>query len=162
MNKQLKIKILKMVEIDQKMRSGLKKGGKWENKIDVKNTREMKKIVKKYGWPDIDLVGEEGSNGAWLLVQHADLDVEFQKKCLKLIKKKIKDKKISLINYAYLKDRINVNRGRLQIYGTQFYLKNNKLVPRAIRDKKNLNKRRKKYGLETFAIYQKKMESRKK
>jgi len=88
MNKQLKIKILKMVEIDQKMRSGLKKGGKWENKIDVKNTREMKKIVKKYGWPDIDLVGEEGSNGAWLLVQHADLDVEFQKKCLKLIKKK--------------------------------------------------------------------------
>ena len=80
----------------------------------------------------------------------------------KIDQKKIKNKKISLINYAYLKDRINVNRGRLQIYGTQFYLKNNKLVPRAIRDKKNLNKRRKKYGLETFAIYQKKMESRKK
>ena len=46
-SKAVKIKILKMVEIDQKMRSGLKKGGKWENKIDVKNTREMKKIVKK-------------------------------------------------------------------------------------------------------------------
>ncbi len=157
MNKSLQQKILRMVKQDQKMRMS----GKWNSKVDIKNTQEMKKIVSKYGWPDINLVGKKGSEGAWILVQHADLDVKFQEKCLKLIKEKLKDKKVLSANYAYLKDRVNVNRKRPQVFGTQFYLnKNNKLVPRPIRDRKNLDKRRKKYGLESFSKYKKMMEDK--
>lgn len=157
MDKLLQQKILKMVKQDQKMRLS----GKWDKNVDIQNTQKMKKIIKKYGWPDIDLVGKQGSTGAWLLVQHADYDVAFQDKCLKLIKEKLKNKKVAPANYAYLKDRINVHKKRPQIYGTQFYLnKNNKLIPRPIKDKKNLDKRRKKYGLESFEKYKKRMEKR--
>ena len=143
-----------MVKEDQQMR----RSGKWNSKVDLKNIQEMKKIIKKYGWPDIDLVGKKASEGAWLLAQHADHDVKFQEKCLKLIKEKLKNKKVSPANYAYLKDRVNVNKNMPQIYGTQFYLnKKNQLVPKPIRDKKNLDKRRKQYGLEPFKEYEKRL-----
>jgi translation initiation factor 6 (eIF-6) len=93
-------------------------------------------------------VGKEASHLAWLIVQHADHDVEFQEKCLKLMKQKLKEKKIDPIEVAYLTDRVRVNKGKKQIYGTQFYLnKNGKLIPRPIYDKKNLDKRRKKLDL---------------
>lgn len=42
----------------------------------------MKKIVKKHGWPGISLVGKKASVGAWLLAQHADRDLRFQKNVL--------------------------------------------------------------------------------
>jgi len=156
MNKELKNKILKMAAKDQKMRSS----GKWNNNVDIQNTNVMKEIIKTFGWPDIDLVGKQASTNAWLLVQHSDHDVVFQEKCLRLIKEKLKDNKVIPENYAYLKDRVNVNKKRLQLYGTQFYLNNNKkLVPRPIRDKKNLDKRREKYGLELFEKYQLRMKN---
>jgi len=156
MNKELKNKILKMAAKDQKMRSG----EKWNKNVDIQNTNIMKEIIKTFGWPDIDLVGKQASINAWLLVQHSDHDVFFQEKCLRLIKEKLKDNKVIPENYAYLKDRVNVNKKRLQLYGTQFYLNNkNKLVPRPIRDKKNLDKRREKYGLELFEKYQLRMKN---
>jgi hypothetical protein len=45
-----------------------------------------------------------------------------------------------------------VNEGKKQLFGTQFY-KNKKCIfrPRPIRDMKNLDKRRKKYGLPPFS-----------
>jgi hypothetical protein len=85
MNKKLEKIINKMVEIDQKMRKKAMKTGILNKKIDKKNTLKMKKIIKQYGWPTISMVGEKASKNAWLLVQHADHDVEFQKKCLKLM-----------------------------------------------------------------------------
>lgn len=51
-----------------------------------------------------------------------------------------------------------VNQGKKQKYGTQFYLnKNGELIPRPIYDKKNLNKRRRKVGLENFTRYKKRL-----
>jgi len=149
MNKALKKKILLLVKKDQKMR----RAGHWDKSIDRKNTVELKKIIKKYGWPDFALVGKEGSKGAWLICQHADHDVKFQGKCLNLMYKKLKLKKIEPQDTAYLTDRVLVNQGKPQLYGTQFYLKNTKLVPRPIKDRKNLNKRRKKFKLEPFTKY---------
>lgn len=144
-----------MVKKDQKMRKrAIKNRDKWDNKIDKINTKELKKIVSKNSWPDIDLVGKNSSNGAWLLIQHADHDVKFQKKCLKLMKEKMRDKKVALQNIAYLTDRIKVNQKMPQLYGTQFYVnKDKKFVPRPIRDKNNLDKRRRKFNLESFVKY---------
>src|SRR4051794_26575249 len=49
--------------------------------IDRDNTDRMKEIVKK-GWPGKSLVGRDGAQAAWILVQHADHDRSFQKECL--------------------------------------------------------------------------------
>lgn len=62
------------------MRKKAIKTGIWDKKIDKKNTLKIKKIIERYDWPTINLVGKKASKNAWLLVQHADHDVKFQKK----------------------------------------------------------------------------------
>jgi hypothetical protein len=148
MNKRLQKQILAMVAKDQRMRSS----GNWVTKIDQDNTRELKKIIKKYGWPDIPLVGKKGSLGAFLLAQHADKDLKFQKLCLKLMTEKLKENKIDPQNFAYLTDRVLVNSGKKQIYGTQFYTNKmtKKFGPRPIQDRKNLFRRRRQMKLGSF------------
>mgnify|MGYP001595563003 CR=1 FL=1 len=66
------------------MRKYFDKTGIWDHATDKKNTTELKKIIKKYGWPTIPLVGKRASFCAWLLVQHADHHRQFQKIELKL------------------------------------------------------------------------------
>src|SRR5262245_10057372 len=49
---------------------------------DEDNTKWLKGLVEKHGWPTNTLVGKDGANAAWLLVQHADQDPKFQRCCL--------------------------------------------------------------------------------
>ena len=147
-----------MAKEDQRMRKSAYKTGRWDTSIDRKNTERMKRIIKKYGWPTVQLAGRKASQNAWLLIQHADRDVIFQNKCLKLIEKSYKNnpRLINPANIAYLTDRVLTNQGKKQIFGTQFYRnRNGKFVPRLIRNIRNLEKRRAKYGLTPFRKYQK-------
>lgn len=107
--------LLKRFEIDQKYT--------WtdENKareIYSENSLWLKEIIEKYGWPSEELVGTNGEFSAWLIAQHSP-DTKFQQRCLELIKKLplTKERKE---NIEYLTDRILVNKGEKQIYGTQF------------------------------------------
>jgi hypothetical protein len=47
--------------------------------VDAANTARMKRIVAERGWPGRSLVGDDGAQAAWLLVQHADHDPAFQR-----------------------------------------------------------------------------------
>jgi hypothetical protein len=40
--------------------------------IDSENTARMKEIVKQYGRPGPEFVGQDGTEAAVLLVQHSD------------------------------------------------------------------------------------------
>ncbi|WP_282042781.1 DUF6624 domain-containing protein [Winogradskyella flava] len=113
---------MKYVELHKDGKSGTKK---YENvvdkliQIDSSNTSRMKEIINTYGWPTFDKVGEEASNVAWLLVQHADRDPFFQEKCLKLLEEAINKGLANRSNYAYLYDRVQLARGEKQRYATQ-------------------------------------------
>jgi hypothetical protein len=149
-NDKLKTKLLKMMDKDQKMRSS----GKWDKNVDKINTIEFKKVIEKNGWPDVRIVGKKASTGAWLMAQHADHDLKFQKHCLRLMNDKLKDGSLPSWQIAYLTDRVQVNNKLPQIYGTQFYLtKNKRFINRPIRNKSTLDKRRKEIGLESFDEY---------
>lgn len=164
-NKKLANQILEMAKLDQQVRKAYGKNPSLAKKmkvIDTANLLKMKKIIRKFGWPTVSLVGKKASHLAWLLVQHADNDVEFQESCLKLMKKAVKDNEALKTEIAFLTDRILVNKGKPQIYGTQFYKdKRGKLGPRLIRDIKALDTRRKKMGLENFKLYQKRLKKTK-
>ncbi len=123
--------------------------------IDRANTAWLKDVVEKRGWPGKSLVGTKGAHDAWLLVQHADRDHEFQKKCLELLKAAAEKGEVSKIDLAYLTDRVLVADGKKQQYGTQF---NNKMEPSPIEDEENVDKRRKEVGLPTMAEYRKQIE----
>lgn len=161
----LKKEINGMVIADQKMRQRAEKTGIWNKKIDKENTKTLKKIIKKYGWLTVPVVGKKTSHNLWLLVQHSDHDVAFQEKCLGLMKRIYESNQSDILkqDIAFLTDRINVSRHKPQIFGTQFYLnKQDILVPQSIKNKKDLDKRRKKYGLPSFESYLKMARSYKK
>jgi hypothetical protein len=158
----LRQELAAMVKEDQDARYAVFQGNKPDEKllkrmaeIDAKNTKRMKEIVAKVGWPGKSLVGAEGAGNAFLLVQHADLDVAFQKQCLPLLEKAVKQAEASGKNLAYLTDRLLVADKKRQLYGTQFTWKDGEWVPFPIEDEANVDKRRKEMGLESMAEYTK-------
>jgi|GEM_PF-615379 len=146
-----------MAEKDQAMR----KSGRWNERIDQENTTRLKEIIAIHGWPDINLVGEEGAEYAWLLAQHADRDKNFQKNCLEMMKEKMARDLVNSAHVAYLEDRILVHSGQKQKYGTQFFRDDDgENKPQPIIDRKNLDRRRQSVGLKPFKEYLEKMRKR--
>jgi hypothetical protein len=164
-NEELRKELLRMAEEDQAARKEAIRGKMTDpavvakmTAIDRKNTARLKEIIDRHGWPGKSLVGDDGANAAWLLVQHADLDRPFQKRCLDLMKEAVKKKEASAQNLAYLTDRVLVGEGKKQIYGTQFKQEGDKFVPQPIEDEANVDRRRKEVGLPTLEEYRKLME----
>jgi hypothetical protein len=126
--------------------------------IDAANTQWLKGVVEKHGWPGKSLVGAPGAHDAWLLVQHADRDREFQKKCLELMKPLVPKGEVAKTDFAYLTDRVLVADGKKQLYGTQFHTVNGKMEPQPIEDEAKVDERRKEMGMGTLAEYRKMIE----
>ena len=128
---------------------------KMYNKVDSANYYVLRKIINTFGFPAWDCVGKSGANKFWLLVQHQDSHVEFQKEVLQLMEQKWMKGKVSAVDYAYLVDRVKVNTGELQVYGTQFDLNAERSthIPKPVIDPPNLNARREKMNLGTIESY---------
>jgi hypothetical protein len=159
--------LLAMVKVDQEARMQAIQQGPTKldpklverlREIDRKNTARMKEVIDKHGWPGKALVGDDGSHAAWLLVQHADADKPFQKRCLELMKESVKRGEASGRELAYLTDRVLVGEGQKQLYGTQFRQADGKMEPSPIEDEANVDKRRAEVGLEPLADYRKRLE----
>lgn len=125
---------------------------------DRKNLQWMKEIVARHGWPGKSLVGQASARNAWLLVQHADSDREFQQACLTRMAA-LPEGEVDPRDFAYLTDRVLVGTGRKQKYGTQAAFKDGKVVPGAIEDPESVDERRKAIGLEPLAEYLKTLEA---
>jgi hypothetical protein len=54
---------------------------------------------------------------------------------------------VDITDVAYLTDRVCVNRGRGQLYGTQFTQEDGKHIPRTIEDEANIDARRAEVGM---------------
>lgn len=87
--------------------------------IDAIDRDELKSLLKVYEWINIRRFGEFGDNRAWLIVQHSDDDLHFQKKILHILEKLYPRKETSGQSYAYLFDRVAIAEKRPQRYGTQ-------------------------------------------
>ena len=159
-NPALRQELLQRVEEDQAIRDELVEKGLAHpdqsifvrmRAIDDSNTERMRAIVRQHGWPGPELVGRDGTDAAFLLVQHANL--AFQKEMLPLIEKAYKRKELPGQSYALLLDRVLVGESRKQIYGTQAKLKGKEFVPDPIEDEANVDKRRAKIGLPPLSEY---------
>lgn len=125
--------------------------------IDEENTKWLQGVVEKHGWPTYSLAGEDGAGAAWLLVQHADANPIFQRKCLDLMARLPKEE-VSQSNLAYLTDRVLLAEGKKQRYGTQFTVVDGKWQPRPLEDETNVDQRRAEAGLPPLAEYAKLIE----
>lgn len=124
--------------------------------IDAENRDRLKEIIARYGFPTKKMVGGEAMNGIFLMIQHSDMDKIWQKSQLPNIEHAVKKGDMDGQSYAYLYDRIKINGGEKQLYGTQFAkvdARNNVLELADTEDLDNLDKRRMQIGMMPIATY---------
>lgn len=158
MHRALRRELIRMAKRDRDMRVAYGKGKPWDWSIDRQHTRRMKQIVRTFGWPTLHMVGKRGTDAAWYLVQHADHDVTWQERCLTLVRVAMRRGQATPKYVAMLTDRVLVNRGKRQRYGSQWYTNAAGVFgPRPIMRRASLNKRRKQMGLLPFDAYERRM-----
>jgi hypothetical protein len=86
---------------------------------DSINRLKIEKILNEYGWLGADVVGEQGNETLFLVIQHSGL--ETQLKYLPMMREALKLGNIKTKDFALLEDRIAVRQGKRQIYGSQIY-----------------------------------------
>ncbi|REK17943.1 MAG: hypothetical protein DWQ37_05325 [Planctomycetota bacterium] len=126
--------------------------------VDEKNTTWLKATVREHGWPTISMIGRDAAHSAWLLVQHADADPGFQRRCLDLMMR-LPNEEVLRNKFPYLIDRVLLAEGRKQRYGTQFTNRDGKWVPRPLENEAGVDRRRAEFGLPPLAEYVEQLES---
>lgn len=127
--------------------------------MDWQNTQGLKQLLRVHGWFKISEWGQQLDKQAWLLVQHADNEPEFQKEVLKILSGLYKINETAPSNYAYLYDRVassfsDPSKRNLQRYGTQgSCVGPGQWAPSPIEDATNVDKRRAEVGLPTLQEY---------
>lgn len=170
-NKELQIELIKMYVDDQASRGNLMEDIILKYNIDStevtqdgavivdeRNRNRLKEMFQEYGFPTRELVGKDAMQGIFLMIQHSDRDKEWQKVQLANIEKAVKRGDMAGQSYAYLYDRIKVNSGEKQLYGTQFAHVDpiNKTVELAeTEDLDNLDGRRMEMGMMPIQMYKK-------
>lgn len=156
----VRAELARRVEVDQEARRALVAGSEVDAQalhrlvaLDEGNTAWMKDLVGRHGWPTVTEVGSEAAGHAWLLVQHADHDVDFQERCLELLRTRVAAGEADAQHAAYLSDRVAMHRGRPQRYGTQFVQRDGALEPYLLEDPARVDAWRAEVGLGTLAEY---------
>lgn len=126
--------------------------------IDDDNTRWLKSLVDERGWLTTSAIGVEASDALWLMVQHADDDPEFQRRCLDLMRE-LPAEEVSQTNVAMLTDRVLLAEGKQQVYGTQFVVRDGVWVPFNLADEEGVDARRESVGLPPMAEYREMLEA---
>ncbi len=163
MNKQLRDELVARMEKEQNLRTELIDHPEDIQlmmrmlEADAQNTMWLDEIINQYGWLTYSLAGEDGAQAAFLIVQHSP-SLQFQKKCLELLKEAVNQNEADKISLAYLTDRIRTSDGKPQIYGTQGQTNpDGSIVPFPIEDEEHVDERRQVIGLEPVAEYFKHM-----
>ena len=86
--------------------------------IDSASAIRAQRIVDRYGWPGKDDIGEEACEALFLCIQHAD-GTDIQQKYLPILERAVREGNAEPWHLAFLTDRVRMNRGEKQVYGTQ-------------------------------------------
>lgn len=87
------------------------------NKQDSINLQIVSSILDEKGWLGPKVVGDKGNNALFLVIQHADIEV--QEKYLPLMRKAVENGNARGTGLALLEDRVALRNGKKQIYGSQ-------------------------------------------
>jgi hypothetical protein len=111
------------------------------------NAARLRLLIERHGWPGRSLVGDDGAEAAWLIVQHSIAEPPFMRRCLLLMKQAADEGEVLPWQPAMLEDRIRIFEGKPQIYGSQFG-PDGELYP--IEDPDQVDDRRRAVGLDSL------------
>jgi len=159
---ELRSELLRRREADQAPRRKMRPGTPVDRDLWTQmeatqrdNVEWLKQVIADRGWPGRSLVGPDAADAAWLIVQHADHDPDFQRDCLELLEKAAADGEVSRSNVAYLTDRVMLKETGRQRYGTQFRHGKDGPEPFPLEDPDRVDDLRAGAGLMPLAEYRK-------
>lgn len=115
---------------------------------DHDNLEKVVSILEQCGMPSLDEVNKKQLDAIWLVLQHAP-DEEYIQNYLPDLEAAAKRGDLKWGIIATIKDRILLNQGKQQLYGTQ--IQEGKVYNLA--EPEYVNQRRKEVGLEPIQIY---------
>ena len=120
--------------------------------VHRRNADAMRAIIDEHGWPGKSLVGKEGAEAAWLIVQHAIADPELLRRSLVLLREAAARGDVEPWQPAYVEDRIAFSERRPQKYGTQFdWDHEGRMSPWTLAEPDRVEEYRREVGLEPLA-----------
>lgn len=142
--------IIKQYGIDSPQLDSL---GQAIRKVDSLNQIKVEKMIDLYGWLGKSEVGDMANQTLFLVIQHSDMAV--QEKYLPLLRKSVNSLESNAYDLALMEDRVLVSQGKKQLYGSQVRRnpQTNQYEVLPIEDEKNIDKRRKKMGMESLSEY---------
>lgn len=121
--------------------------------LDELNLIKVKAILDKNGWPDSLLISDPEHISLFLVIQHSD--IQTQNKYLPVFKEAMSRGKLNPKHVAMLEDRIAVNEGKLQIYGSQIGQDpdSKEFFVKPMVDPKHVDERRLSMGMQPLSEY---------
>src|SRR5262245_38888508 len=58
-------------------------------RLTARHADRLNEIMDVHGWPTADLVGEDAARAAWLIAQHADRQLDVQRRALRLMEQAV-------------------------------------------------------------------------
>ena len=156
----LRAELLAMGEEDQAVRQGLSPETFQDTafmrrlmRTDSALSMRLREIIDQRGWPDAQRVGADAVDAAFLVVQHSPFP-EFLIEVLPHVERDVRAGVLDAQSYAMMFDRVRVQSGRPQRYGTQYSLVDGAMVQDPVEDPANLDARRADLGLVPIAEYE--------
>lgn len=134
---------------DQEMRKN--NGENIDPFVDHQNLSTVVSILEQCGMPTREELSERQINAIWLVLQHGEN--KYRKKYLPLLEEAAERGDLDNGQIAVMKDRILMNEGKPQIYGSQIIMEEDKFVLYDLRNPETVNKRREEVGLEPLQDY---------
>ncbi|MEM9374494.1 MAG: DUF6624 domain-containing protein [Planctomycetota bacterium] len=134
------------------------------DEIDRAHAQRLAEIVEVHGWPARESFGADAAQGAFVVIQHAGHDPEFQSFCLSLMVDQVEQGTLPAAYVALLTDRIRLFADQPQVFGTQMtFIESEDGFFRcqpatAIEDPANLDARRELMGLPPHDLFVAKLE----
>ncbi|SMQ17168.1 hypothetical protein SAMN06272771_3551 [Streptomyces sp. Ag82_O1-12] len=124
-------------------------------RLTARHGDRLGEIMDEVGWPTAALVGEDAARAAWLVAQHADRQLDVQRRALRLLEQAVEADAAGARELAFLRDRTLVNEGREQIYGTQVagVREDGSPIPWPCAEPGRVDELRAGVGIEPFAEY---------
>jgi 23S rRNA (guanosine2251-2'-O)-methyltransferase len=121
--------------------------------VNAANVRRLGEIVEEHGWPGLRLVGADGADAAWMLVQHADRSNDLRRAWLAALADAVQTGDADPRHLATVADRTEVVADEMQQYGTIVMLADDGEVefPVPVADAGRLDSRRLALGLPSLA-----------
>jgi len=122
-------------------------------RMDKDNLAWLKTWVNVNGIPTVAQVGESGVHWAWLLVQHADDDPQFQLGTQPQFAQRQAAGELPAEDLARLTDRVLLAAGKPQRFGTQFDWFSGRFKPQGAVNMADIENNRSALGLMPLADY---------